>query len=64
MGFDEDLEPRKRKPAQLQLDNLSVAELKALIDEHEAEIARIRVAIEAKEKHLAAAAGLFRGAGE
>jgi len=56
----EELEPRKKGPAPLNLDPLSIEELNDYIAALEAEIARVKVKIEAKKSHLAGAASLFR----
>ena len=56
----EDLEPRKKAPAPRELDSLSIEELKEYIAQLEAEIERVKLKIEAKEAHLAGAAGLFK----
>ncbi len=56
----EELEPR-RKPAHLKpLDPMSVGELQDYIAELEAEIARVRAAIDAKQAHRAGLDGLFK----
>ena len=46
----DDLEPQKQKPAPKNLEILSIAALKEYIGELEAEIARVRETIAAKEK--------------
>jgi uncharacterized small protein (DUF1192 family) len=56
----EELEPRKKLPTPPDLDRMSIEELKDYIAAMEAEIARVRSKIEAKQAHLAGAAGLFR----
>jgi len=56
----EDLEPRQRKPQPKPLDGLSVGELEAYIAELEAEIARARGMIAAKQSHKSAADALFK----
>ncbi|BBK40091.1 hypothetical protein STVA_01110 [Allostella vacuolata] len=56
----EDLAPRPAKPAPRLLDPMSVDELEAYIAEMEAEIARVRAAIEAKRGHRNAAEAFFR----
>jgi len=59
MDMDE-LEPR-RKPAQLKpLDSWSVGELEEYIANLEAEIARARAMIAAKQAHRAGLDGLFK----
>lgn len=60
-AFDpEDQAPRPAKPAPRLLDPMSVDELEAYIGEMEAEIARVRRAIEAKRGHRSAAESFFR----
>ena len=46
---EQDLEPRNRKPKPRDLDVMSIEALGEYIEEMEAEIARVRVAISAKE---------------
>jgi len=58
----DDLEPRKAAPRPRDLDSLSIADLRSYIEELEAEIARVREKIAAKEAHLSDAASLFRQA--
>jgi len=60
-GMDpEDLEPRKKKVAPRELDSLSIEELSDYIGEMEAEIARVKAKISAKQAHLSGAASLFK----
>ena len=59
MNLD-DLEPRKAKPAPKDLGVMSVAELNEYIAGLEAEIARARAAIDAKQSHKNAAEALFK----
>ena len=56
----EDLDPRKAAPKPKDLDALSVAELTDYIAALEAEIARVRAKIAAKEAHRTGAADLFK----
>ena len=56
----EDLEPRKKAVAPKELDSLSVQELTDYIGDLEAEIARVKVKIAAKQAHLSGAASLFK----
>ena len=56
----DDLEPRKAKPVPKDLSSLGVAELKEYIAGLEAEIARARAAIAAKEAQKNAAEAFFR----
>jgi uncharacterized small protein (DUF1192 family) len=56
----EDLEPRKKPPKPKDLTPFSVEELNEYIAMLEAEIARARAAIGAKQAHRAGADSLFR----
>ncbi len=56
----DELEPRKPAAKPKDLDALSIRELEEHIAELEAEIARARAKIRAKQAHQAGAAGLFR----
>lgn len=56
----DDLEPRKAKPALKELSALGVAELKEYIAGLEAEIARAKAAIAAKEAQKSAAEAFFK----
>jgi uncharacterized small protein (DUF1192 family) len=65
MARDDDEEPSSKRVnlgsgAAKDLTPLSVAELEAHIHVLEAEIARIRAAIEAKRSHRSGAEGLFK----
>jgi uncharacterized small protein (DUF1192 family) len=59
MDMDE-LEPRRKPAQQKLLDPLSVGELEEYIADLEAEIARARAAIKAKQAHRAGIDGLFK----
>ncbi|MBW7852485.1 MAG: DUF1192 domain-containing protein [Rhodospirillales bacterium] len=59
MDIDE-LEPRRKQPERKNLEPLSVAELKEYIADLEAEIARARQMIAAKEQGRQGAESLFR----
>ncbi len=56
----DDLEPRPRKPAPRNLDDLSIEALKDYIAELEAEIARARAAIGAKQSARHGAESFFK----
>jgi uncharacterized small protein (DUF1192 family) len=56
----EDLEPRTKKPAPKNLEVMSIEALHDYVAELEAEIARVRAMIAAKEKARAGAETLFR----
>ena len=58
--FDDDLDPRTKKPKLRNLDALSVEELRDYIDELEAEIVRVEAEIGKKQKHMNAASSLFK----
>ena len=57
---DEDLQPRTVKPKPKDLEPLSIEALENYIAELEAEIARVRVVIDAKRSHRSGAEALFR----
>jgi uncharacterized small protein (DUF1192 family) len=56
----EDLEPRTKKPAPKNLEVMSIEALHDYVAELEAEIARVRETIAAKEKARVGAETLFR----
>ena len=56
----EDLEPKTKKPAPKNLEVMSIEALHEYVAELEAEIARVREAITAKEKARVGAETLFR----
>lgn len=58
--FDDDLEPKTKKPKLRNLDNMSVEELKDYIEDMKAEIVRVEAEITKKQKHMNAAATLFK----
>ncbi|QQG35828.1 MAG: DUF1192 domain-containing protein [Micavibrio aeruginosavorus] len=58
--FDDDLEPSTKKTKLRNLDNMSVEELKEYIEAMKAEIARVEAEISKKQKHMDAAASLFK----
>ena len=58
MDWD-DLEPKKKAPVLRNLEIMGVAELNAYIEELEAEIARVRAAIGAKQSARAGAESFF-----
>lgn len=58
--FEEEEIPPKRREIGVDLSPLSVDDLHQYIADLEAEIARVRVDIEAKQKHLSGAEALFR----
>ncbi len=57
---DQDLEPLHKKPKPKDLDVMSIEALKEYIAGLEAEIARARAAIVAKEDHRGAAEAVFK----
>lgn len=57
---DDDLQPRTAKPKPKDLEPLSIEALENYIGELEAEIARVRAAIDAKRRHRSGAEALFR----
>jgi uncharacterized small protein (DUF1192 family) len=58
--FDDDLEPRTRKPRPKDLSLLSVADLDAYIEALEAEIVRARGEISARKKQKSGAESIFK----
>ncbi|HRI75930.1 MAG: DUF1192 domain-containing protein [Alphaproteobacteria bacterium] len=61
MIFDEDSEPKNKKPALRVLDKMSVAELQEYAAALDAEKLRVQTEIERKQKHLSAMDALFGG---
>ncbi|HLO76469.1 MAG TPA: DUF1192 domain-containing protein [Magnetospirillum sp.] len=59
MDWD-DIEPKKKSAALRNLEIMGVAELNAYITELEAEIARVRAAIAAKQSARQGAEGFFK----
>lgn len=57
---DEDLEPKTLRPKPRELDSLSIEALRDYIAELEAEIDRVRQAIEAKESWRGEAESFFK----
>ena len=57
---DEDLEPRRTKPPKPSLDDLSIGELEAYIEDLGCEILRVRAEIETKDGHRKSVEGLFK----
>jgi len=60
MIFDDDSDPKTKKPKLRLLDNLSVPELKEYLQQLKDEILRVEEDIRKKEKHKAAADALFK----
>lgn len=56
----DDLEPQRKKPPPRDLSQLGVAELQDYIADLEAEIARTRAVITAKQSHRGAADAFFK----
>ena len=56
----EELEPKKQKPQQRNLDVLSIEELNNYIEEMRAEIKRVEAKIKSKQGHASAAASIFK----
>lgn len=61
MIFDEDLEPKNKKPALRPLDKMSVDELREYLQSLEVEKQRVSAEIERKQKHMQAMDALFGG---
>jgi uncharacterized small protein (DUF1192 family) len=60
--FD-DLEPQKQTKKPKPLDDMSIDDLKEYVANLEAEIARVEVAIKAKQTHMTAMDALFKKPG-
>lgn len=58
--FDDELEPRTKKPAVKNLEPMSVDELLAYIEGMKAEIVRTEEEIKRKKAHLEAASSIFK----
>ena len=58
--FDDDLDPKTKKPAQKPLDYLSVPELKDYIQKLQDEIKRAEAEMAKKEKYKGAADSFFK----
>jgi len=61
MIFDEDSEPKNKKPALRPLDKMSLDELREYMQALETEKQRVTTEIERKQKHLQAMDALFGG---
>ncbi len=59
MVFDDDFDPRTKKPKLRPLDNFSVIELRDYILQLQEEILRVEAELMKKEKHKNAAEALF-----
>jgi len=57
---EEDFEPKRTKPPNLVLDDLSIGELQAYINDLEGEILRVEAEIDKKSNHRKSVAGLFK----
>jgi uncharacterized small protein (DUF1192 family) len=61
MAFDlDDLDPRQKKPKPLNLDEMSIDDLKEYVAAMKAEIERVEAKIKAKQGHASAAASFFK----
>lgn len=60
MILDDDLDPKTKKAKPRPLDNMSVPELKAYVQQMKDEIARVEAEIQKKEQHKSAADALFK----
>ncbi len=58
--FDEDLEPKNKKPAVKNLEPMSIEELEGYISDMEMEIERVRGEITRKKAHRDAASAVFK----
>lgn len=59
MAFD-DFDPKPKKPAPVDLSLMSIEELATRIEDHEAEIARMKAMITEKQSHRGVADSLFK----
>ncbi len=57
---EDDLEPKKKKPAPKNLEPMGVEELEDYLAELEAEMARVRAELEGKKAYLAGAQAFFK----
>ncbi len=57
---EEDLQPKRQKPAPKILDSLSIEELEQYIADLETEIRRVKAAIGAKQSHRSGADQFFK----
>ncbi len=60
MIFDDDTDPKTKKQKPRALDNMSIPELRAYVEQMKEEITRVEADIQKKEKHKAAADALFK----
>ncbi|MBI3441386.1 MAG: DUF1192 domain-containing protein [Proteobacteria bacterium] len=60
MIFDDDQDPKTKKPKPCVLDHLSILELNEYIQQLREEILRVEANIQKKEKHKAAVDALFK----
>lgn len=58
--FDDDLDPRTKKPARKNLEPMSIDELEHYIRSMQEEIERVRGEIAKKKAHQQAAASIFK----
>ncbi len=57
---EDDLEPKKKKPAPKNLEPMGVEELEDYLAELEAEMARVRAELESKKAYLTGAQAFFK----
>ena len=57
---EEEFEAKRTKPPKLVLDDLSIGELQAYINDLEGEILRVEVEIDKKSNHRKSVEGLFK----
>lgn len=58
--FEDDLDPKTKKPARKNLEPMSIEELERYIVSMTDEITRVRAEIDRKKAHLAAASSFFK----
>lgn len=64
MIFDEDSEPKNKKPVLRPLDKMSLAELAEYLEALEAEKTRVSAEMTRKQKHMQAVDALFGKSGD
>lgn len=60
MIFDDETDPKTKRPKLRPLDKMSVEELKTYIEDLKSEIARVEAEVQSKQKHKDAVSALFK----
>ena len=58
--FDDDLDPKTRKPKPRDLEKMSVSDLEEYVEDLSAEIERVKGEISKKKAHAEAASSIFK----